>query len=322
MTDPLIYGRDILRDIISELQKVAGSLDESFADAVSMLEVGVTAGRIVVTGIGKAGFIGMKISATFASIGLPSFFLHPAEAAHGDLGRLTSSDTVLVLTSSGETPEIVTLLPHLRRAGCKILTITSNDAATVSQHSDVTLCLGTLKEVGPLGLAPTTSTCAMLVLGDALAMTLLRRRGFTAEQFARLHPGGALGIRLSLVSEIMRQGEYHCVIAQDRSIREVITAISTTKGRPGAASIVSSDGKLVGIFTDGNLRRCLTQDADFLDRAVLEYMGRSPKCVRPSDLVQDALFTMQQHQIDQVIVIDDNNSPVGMVDIQDVFKVR
>lgn len=316
------YGRELLEGTAAELRRVAESLDGSFTQAVTLIGGLPAANRVVVAGIGKAGFIGMKLSATFASVGIPSFFLHPAEAAHGDLGRLAKNDIVLLLSNSGETPEILTLLPHVKRSGCSIIAITSQPGSTLAARSDVVLFLGEVREAGPLGLAPTTSTSLMLALGDALVMTVLRNRGFTSEQFAQLHPGGALGIRLSLVSEVMRRGEYHCIVPEQTVTSEVIKAITATKGRPGAASVVDSSGTLVGVFTDGNLRRCVTEGSEFLCRPVLHYMGRDPKRVAPQDLVQDALRIMQEFQIDQVVVVDTQNRPVGMVDIQDVFKVK
>lgn len=313
------YGKSILLEQAAALTTLAERLDGKFEQALELIQTIPAHGRVIVSGIGKAGFVANKVSATLASVGIPSFYLHPAEAVHGDLGRCTAADVIILLSNSGETQEISRLLPSFRRVGCKIISITARADSTLAKHSDVALLLGEVPEAGPLGLAPTTSTTLMMVLGDALAMTALHNRGFSKEQFAAYHPGGNLGVRLRLVSEIMRHAERHCIAPATASCRDVIHRISRTPGRPGAASIVDGSGKLVGIFTDGDLRRCLDRDTPFLDSPVSEFMGRHPRTVFLGQLAEEALALMTKFEIDQVVAIDEQGFPVGMVDIQDLF---
>jgi len=318
----IAYGRAILAHEAEAILSLSRSLDERFHHAVSMLLDLPPNGRVIVSGVGKAGFIAQKISATFASIGIPSFFLHPAEAIHGDLGRYSEGDIALVFSKSGETPEIVRVLPAIKRFGCPLISVTGNDRSSLGRHSDAVLALGELSESGPLGLAPTTSTTAMLAVGDALAMAVLDRRGISKEQFAALHPGGHLGHSLKLVSEVMRQGDSHCVVPETMLTREVLHRITITRGRPGASAIVGADGTLSGVYTDGDLRRCLDKRSNFLEAPISELMTRTPKVVKPGQLVEEALRVMTQFKIDQLIVVDDQQRPVGLVDIQDLVEVR
>jgi arabinose-5-phosphate isomerase len=314
-------GRAILRAEAEAILTLSDSLDESFRSAVQLILDMPREGRVIVSGMGKAGFIGMKISATLASTGLPSFFLHPAEAVHGDLGRYTKCDVALILSNSGETYEVLRVLPHVKRMGCSTIAITGSVDSSLGRHSDVTLSIGKIVEAGPLGVAPTTSTTLMLALGDALAMAVLKNRGLTHEEFAALHPAGNIGRLLMVVSDIMRRGDENCVAPTSATVRDVIHRITITKGRPGAAAIVDPDGTLVGVFTDGNLRRCLDERLDFLDKPVEHFMSKNPKSVRPEQLVQEALRVMTEHRIDQVIVVDAAGAPIGMIDIQDVSRL-
>lgn len=314
-------GRAILRAEAEAILKLGDSLDASFRSAVQLILDMPREGRVIVSGMGKAGFIGMKISATLASTGLPSFFLHPAEAVHGDLGRYTKCDVALILSNSGETYEVLRVLPHVKRMGCSTIAITGSAESSLGRHSDVTLEIGKITEAGPLGVAPTTSTTLMLALGDALAMAVLKHRGLTHEEFAALHPAGNIGRLLMLVSDIMRRGEENCVAKHSSTVREVVHQITITKGRPGAAAIINDKGALIGVFTDGNLRRCLDDKLDFLDQPVENFMSRTPKSVRPEQLVQEALRVMTEHRIDQVIVVDAADHPIGMIDIQDVSRL-
>lgn len=318
-SERLQSGREVLLQAQAALTEVAARLDDSFSVAVERILQISAAGRLVVSGVGKAGFVAQKISATFSSIGVPSFFVHPTEAMHGDLGRITAADLLLVLSNSGETPELTDFLPHIRKLGCTVISLTAATECTLARLSDVVIAFGKLKEAGPLGLAPTTSTTILLALGDALAMTVLKERPIARERFAGAHPGGALGRSLLLVSEVMRKGEAHCVVAQDASCAEVLHRITLTKGRPGAASIVDAAGVLVGIFTDGDLRRCLDKNKDFLRQPVSAVMGANPKTVQPDVLAEEALRVLRQHRIDQVVVVDEKHAPVGMVDIQDLL---
>lgn len=314
------YGKSIIREEVSALTALADRLDERFSAAVETILSLKPGARIVVSGMGKAGFVGMKISATLSSIGFPSFFLHPADAIHGDLGRFTKDDLALLLSNSGETGEIVRLLPVLKQFGARIISITRSPTSTLGTHSDTVIETGIFPEAGPLGLAPTTSTTVMLALGDALAMTLLKRRGFSREEFAVFHPGGDLGRSLMLVSEMMRSQESHCVVHESTVTKKALQAITETKGRPGACAVVGDSGALIGVFTDGNLRRCLEGDsADFLEQPIGSICSRNPITIRPEQLAQEACRIIQERQIDQLIVVNEDNIPVGLIDIQDLL---
>lgn len=316
------YGKAVLSHEADAVSALSQSLGESFELSVKLI-LGLTPqSHLVVSGMGKAGFVAMKISASFASTGIPSFFLHPAEAIHGDLGRCTKNDVSLILSNSGETPEVLRMLPNLKRIGCPIISITSDPNSTLAKHSDVTLNIGKVDEAGPLGLAPTTSTTVMLALGDALTMAVMNEREFTPEEYAFYHPGGALGRSLLLVKEVMRSGEEHCVVSDKTIGKEVLHQITLTKGRPGAASIVDQSGRLVGIFTDGDLRRCLEREPAFLNHPISEVMGRSPKTISPEKLAQEALRLMSEYKIDQLVVVDSSFKPIGMLDIQDLISIR
>ena len=314
-----LYGRSIIKEEIAALNQVADLLDDSFANAVETILSLPAGSRIVVSGMGKAGFVAQKISATLSSIGFPSFYLHPAEAVHGDLGRFTSNDLALLLSNSGETAELVRLLPTLKERGSHIVSITSSRGSTLGKHSDIVIEMGRFTEAGPLGLAPTTSTTVMMALGDALAMTMVNRRGFTKEEFAAFHPGGDLGRSLMLVSDIMRTGESCCVIHESVETKKALHLITETKGRPGAASIVNDAGTIVGVFTDGNLRRCLERDTEFLNKPIGALCSRTPITITPDKLAQEAARIIQERKIDQLMVVDERNVPIGLIDIQDLL---
>lgn len=315
----LEYARSVLK---AEAQAIVDlEIGEQFEKAVEII-LGISpANRLIVSGMGKASFIAMKISATFASTGIPSFFLHPAEAAHGDLGRYTKGDVALFVSNSGETAEMLFVIPHIKRIGCPIIAITGNPASTLASHSDIVLSIGKVVEAGPHGLAPTTSTTAMLALADALSMTVFSRQDYSKERFALYHPGGSLGASLLPVSEVMRRDDQNCVVPENLTAREVLHSITSTKGRPGAASIVDGSGVLVGVFTDGNLRRCLEKGSDFLDKPISEVMTRNPKTISGDKLAPEALLLLSQFKIDQIIVVDSAGHPIGMVDIQDLVDI-
>ena len=315
-------GRQVLENEAQALLGFSRSLDANFDRAVEIIAGLKAQGRVIIVGIGKTGFIGMKISASFASIGVPSFFLHPAEAVHGDLGRLSASDVVVLLSNSGETPEVLRIVPSLRKIGVHIIAVTGAAESFLGRRSDVVIACGKFEEAGLLGLAPTTSTTVMLAVGDALVMAVLAQRPISREEFALYHPGGALGRTLMLVSEIMRSGDEHCMVPEGMLVREVLNRITSTKGRPGAASIVDAQGRLAGVFTDGDLRRLLNDKTDFLDLPVSRFMTRTPKFVRPGALAEEALKVMSEHKIDQVIVLAEDKTPVGMVDIQDLVQAQ
>ena len=313
------FGRSIIKEQIAALGQVADLLDKSFAHAVETILELPAGSRIVVSGMGKAGFVAQKISATLSSIGFPSFFLHPAEAVHGDLGRFGANDLALLLSNSGETSELIRLLPTLKQRGSHIISITSTSTSTLGKHSDVVVEMGRFIEAGPLGLAPTTSTTVMMAIGDALAMTLVHRRGFTKEDFAAFHPGGDLGRSLMLVSDIMRTSDSCCVIHESVETKKALHLITETTGRPGAASIVNDAGEMVGVFTDGNLRRCLEHDVEFLNKPIGTLCSRTPITITPDKLAQEAARIIQERKIDQLMVVDSQNIPVGLIDIQDLL---
>ena len=318
--DLVDYARDVIRLEAEAIEQLSGRLNGAFAKAVAMV-LGCT-GRVVVTGMGKPGFIAQKISATFASTGTPSLFLHPAEALHGDLGRLVAGDVVLALSNSGETDEIVRLLPSLKRLGAPIIALTGGPKSALAGAADVVLEIGPVPEACPLGLAPTTSTVALLALGDALAMTVQHKRGFSPEQFASLHPGGSLGRQLLRVRDVMRTGEANPTVRMDTPLRDTAAVMTRTEGRPGAASVVDARGRLVGMFTDGDLRRMVQLGQTDFSAPVSTMMGKSPRTVSADDLASAAAELMRESQIDQVPVVDAKQRPIGLLDVQDLLAAR
>jgi arabinose-5-phosphate isomerase len=318
--DLVDYAREVIRAEAEAVAQLAGRLNGAFQRAAEM--VLACPGRVVVTGMGKPGFIAQKISATFASTGTPSLYLHPAEALHGDLGRLVPGDLVLALSNSGETDELVRLLPSLRRLGAPIIALTGGPKNSLADAADVVLEIGPVPEACPLGLAPTASTVALLAMGDALAMAVQHRRGFSPEQFASLHPGGALGRQLLRVRDVMRTGARNPTVRWDASLRETAAVMTRTEGRPGAASVLDAQGKLVGIFTDGDLRRLVQLGEMDFTRAVSSVMGKSPRTVSPDELAQTAAELMRTTEVDQLPVVDADRRPVGLLDVQDLLAAR
>jgi len=309
------------REVLAlESQSVAAAgrrLDATFCRAADCLYR--CRGNVIVTGIGKAGLVGQKISATLASTGTPSHWLHPAEAVHGDLGRIHSDDAVLVLSQSGETEEVVRLLPWLRDLGCPVVAITGEADSTLGRSATVALALGPMEEACPLGLAPTTSTTTMLAVGDALALVVSRMRGLTRDDFARFHPAGTLGRRLSRVDEHMRP-RHQCRIAEDHlSIREVFVSLRVPGRRTGAIMLVDSEGRLSGVFTDSDLARLFEgrRECDF-DRPIRQVMTSQPLTIRSGSLLVDAVAMMARRKISELPVVDAEGHPIGLVDITDV----
>lgn len=304
----------IERDAIGRLER---RLDSRFERAVDLL--GRCLGRVVVTGMGKPGIIGQKISATFSSLGIPSLWLHPAEAAHGDLGRVTGQDVVIALSHSGETDEILHLLPVLKKIGAKLISVTGNPVSRMGTQADVVLDTFVKTEASPWGLVPTASTTAMLALGDALAVALSEKRGFTPKDFAALHPGGSLGKRLTLrVEDLMRKGTANPVVKEPDLVKKVLLAI--TRARAGSAAVVNGRGKLTGIFTDGDLRRHVEEDPQILRRKVSTVMTRAPKTLPVGHLAVEALKIMRSCRIDEIPILDSKGQPAGLLDIQDLLK--
>lgn len=311
-------GRTVLAAEAAAISAV--KLDESFAEAVRCILD--CKGRVVVTGMGKPGFVAQKISATLASTGTPSLYVHPAEAAHGDLGRIAKDDVVIALSNSGETEEILRLLPALKKIGARIVAITRDRVNPLARGADLVLAIGNVEEACPMGLAPTASTAVLLAVGDALAMTVLGDRPFDREEYALFHPGGKLGRGLMKVGELMRQTEANPVVREDEPLAAAVAVMTETPGRPGAASVVDAAGKLVGIFTDGDLRRLVEHGLTDFAQPVSSAMGRNPRTVRPDALVVDAARVLRQARIDQVPVVDGEGRPVGLLDVQDLLAAK
>ena len=312
------YGQSVVAAEAAALGRLA--LDAHFATAVEW--VLACRGRVVVTGMGKPGFVAQKLSATLASTGTPSHYLHPADAAHGDLGRVTREDVVLALSNSGETEEILRLLPALKKIGARVVALTRDDASPLARGADLVLRIGAIEEACPMRLAPTASTAALLAVADALAMTVLKNRPFDLEEYALYHPGGKLGRGLMKVREVMRSGRENPLVRDTAPLKEAVAVMTETPGRPGACTVVDRDGKLVGVFTDGDLRRNVERERVDFDAPVSDFMSRNPRTVRPEALVVDAARVLRQARIDQVPVVDEAGRPVGLLDVQDLLAAR
>ena len=316
-TSSVRRAREVLKIEADAIRRLAPRIGASFERAVAL--VAGCRGRIVVTGMGKAGLIGQKISATLASTGSPSHWVHPAEATHGDLGRITKHDVILALSNSGETEELTRLLPVIKRIGSRLIALTGNPRSTLRKHSDATLDVSVAREACSLNLAPTSSTTAMLAMGDALAVVVAERKKFKERDFALLHPGGALGKRLFLrVRDLMRTREANPIVREGARVRDVLLAI--TKARAGCASVVDARGRLRGIFTDGDLRRHLDSTPNLTTRRVREVMTAHPKTISADRLAMEALRLLQEHKIDELVVVDGQRRPVGLLDVQDLLK--
>lgn len=319
LSQDVSFAREVIEAEVRALRGVAERLGPSFDQAVAMLLN--CAGRVVVTGVGKAGIVGQKVSATLASTGTPSHWVHPVEAVHGDLGRLAEGDVVLALSNSGET-EVVELLPAVKRIGASVIAITGNPASSLARYADIVLDIGPVEEACPLGLAPSASTTAMLALGDALALAVAQRRKFDKEQYALFHPGGELGRKLMKVEEVMRGPELCPRIIGDAIVADALARIDDIPGRAGAICITDAEGRLLGIFTDGDLRRRVRQDPAFLKGPITAVMTRNPKRIRVGRLAQEAAQVLKRHRIDELPVVDDQDRLCGIVDIQDLLAVR
>lgn len=318
--EQLRYAREIIKIEGQALLQLADRLDGELCRAVDALFR--CTGSVIVTGMGKAGLIGQKISATLASTGTRSHFLHPGEAFHGDLGRIHHSDAVVLLSQSGETEEVTRLLPSLSDFGVPIIAITGKRTSTLGRTADITLDLGPMKEVCSLGLAPSTSTTAMLAMGDALALVVSRMRGFRAEDFARFHPGGSLGRKLSTVDDHFRSIET-CRVASDAvSVRDVFSTCTVPGRRAGAIMLTGEDGRLTGIFTDSDLARLFeSRREDALDRPIREVMNRRPTTVPTGSMLSDAVEVLAERKISELPVVDDNGKPLGLIDITDIAEM-
>ncbi len=311
----LNIGRKVLDEESSAIQSTKEALNENFAKAVNLIFN--IKGKLIVTGMGKSGLVGQKIAATLASTGTPSFFLHPAEAIHGDLGMISKEDAVLAISNSGETPEILAIIPTIKRWGNPVIAITNNTNSKLAKESDIHLYLNVKREACRLNLAPTSTTTATMALGDAIAVALLEMRGFTSEDFAKFHPGGSLGKKLMKVGELMHIGNELPIVYPDTPLKEAVLVMSE-KGF-GAALVVNKNGDLVGILTDGDLRRFI-ESGGSIDKCLVEkVMTKNPKFITKDQLILEALELMERYNI-TVLPVVENKKPIGLIHLHDILK--
>lgn len=316
------YARSVITGEASAINSLIEIVDDSFACAAE--DMYSCKGSVIVTGMGKAGLIGNKISATLASTGTPSHFIHPAEALHGDLGRIRNDDIVLALSHSGENAEIIRLIDAIKRREIKLIAVTGSPDSTLATHSDIVLCIGDIEEVCPLGVAPSVSTTCMLALGDALAFTIMKARNFGAEDFARFHPGGAIGASLITVAQSMmfKKGEKLPLAISTDTVRDMFAKQAGLKRR-GAVMVVDELGKLAGIITDADLRRAMVEkNSDVFDTKMSEIMTADCKRVTGDTLAAEAMAIFHKFRIDDLPVVDADDKPVGMIDVQDVVALK
>jgi len=318
----LAQARKVFDIEVAALKAVRAQLDETFDVVVeSIIETLRRRGKIVVVGIGKSGNIGQKIAATFTSTGSTSVVLNSVDALHGDLGIINDGDLILALSYSGESEELLNLIPALKRFSVKIVSLTGATKSSLARYSDAVLNVKVAKEACPFNLAPTASTTAMLVMGDALAMAVLQARGFRKTDFAKYHPSGAIGRAMLLrVGDIMRTGSRNAVASQMVTVKEALLVM--TRARSGSLSVINGRGKLVGVFTDGDFRRRMAADDNLLTHSLKRVMTRRPVCIRESALAVEALKIFDERDIDDLIVVNARNEPVGLVDSQDLPKLK
>lgn len=310
-------GRVVIETEAAAITSLLGRIDDSFVDACKAMLL--CKGRVVVAGVGKSGHIASKIAATLASTGTPAFFMHPADAGHGDIGMIKQEDLVLAVSNSGETREVIEILPALKRLGVKLIAMTGNAATTLARHADIHIDVSVEKEACALGLAPTSSTTAALVMGDALAVALLEARGFTREDFARSHPAGQLGRKLLLhIRDIMHSGSDIPRVKLSATVSETILEI--TRKRMGMSAVMDADGKVAGIYTDGDLRRTLDTGLDIRTTPISAVMTRGGRYIRPQALAAEAAHMMQTYKIQGLLVINEDNQLVGVLNFQDLLK--
>jgi len=315
----LDLAREVLRIEADAVQTLAARLDENFLRALDVILC--CEGRVIVSGMGKSGHIARKIAATMSSTGTPAYFVHPGEASHGDLGMITSEDVIIALSYSGESQELMTIVPVIKRQGAKLVSMTGNPASSLAMAADVHLNAAVDKEACPMGLAPTASTTAALALGDALAVALLDAKGFGAEDFARSHPGGSLGRRLlTRVRDIMRSGERLPMVHEDALLGDAIMEISR-KG-VGMTAIVDAGQCVLGIYTDGDLRRTLAKKLDLNVTPVRSVMSANPRCIGPDALAAEAVQVMEQYNISQMLVVDEQHKLVGALNMHDLLHAK
>jgi arabinose-5-phosphate isomerase len=317
--DAVAIAREVLAIEAKAISDLIARLDDSFAHAVEIV-LGCT-GRVVVSGIGKSGHIARKIASTLASTGTPAFFVHPAEASHGDLGMITRHDVLIGLSNSGESGELLAIVPLLKRQGAKLIALTGNAESSLAKEADVHLYAGAEKEACPLNLAPTASTTAALALGDALAVALMHEKGFTQDEFARSHPGGALGRKLlTHVRDVMRTGENAPRIGRRATLMEAM--MEMTRGRMGMTAILDENERVVGIYTDGDLRRTLEKGVDLRQTIIGDVIGGAPRTIGPERLAAEAVEIMERNKVNQILVVDEDRRLLGALNTHDLFKAK
>jgi arabinose-5-phosphate isomerase len=317
------FARQVIETEAGAVRAMAGALDEDFQRACGLIVE--CPSSVLTTGIGKAGHIARKVSATFASTGTPSHFLSPTDAVHGDLGAVRRGDVILIFSSSGESDEILRLLSIVKKLDHPVIAITASRNSGLGRFADCVLKMGAVEEACPLGLAPSASTTAMLALGDALALSVMKMRKFTTDDFALFHPAGQLGRKLIKVGEAMtfKLGENLPVASERLTVGQVLHEVSQIKRRSGAVILVNESGRVSGIFTDGDLRRLVTDDdGTGLKRPIADVMKRDPKRIRSDELASDAMAVMRQFRIDELPVVDDDDKPIGLIDVQDLVILK
>mgnify|MGYP000446639546 CR=1 FL=1 len=317
--DAIAIAREVLEIEARAVHDLIGRLDAGFGSAVELILA--CRGRVIVSGIGKSGHVARKIASTMASTGTPAYFVHPAEASHGDLGMVTRDDAFIALSNSGESGELLAIVPLIKRSGAKLIAMTGNGQSTLAREADVHLYAGAEKEACPLNLAPTASTTAALALGDALAVALMEAKGFTRDEFAASHPGGSLGRRLlTHVRDVMRTGTEIPRVADGASLSAALLEMS--RGRMGMTAIVDTAGRVAGIFTDGDLRRTLERKLDFAATPIAGVMTRGPRTMSPDKLAVEAVQIMEERKVNQMLVVDAAGLLVGALNMHDLFRAR
>jgi arabinose-5-phosphate isomerase len=315
----LAMAREVLEIEAKAVADLIDRLDQGFTQAVEMIRG--CGGRVVVSGIGKSGHVARKIASTLASTGTPAFFVHSAEASHGDLGMVSRDDVFLALSNSGETEELLAIVPLIKRQGAKLIALTGNPASPLAREADVHLYAGAAKEACPLNLAPTASTTAALALGDALAVALMQARGFTRDEFAAAHPGGTLGRKLlTHVRDVMRSGKEAPRVAEGATLMEGIVVMS--RGGMGMTAVLDDAGRLVGIFTDGDLRRTLEKGTDVNSVPIAGVMTRNPRTIGPDKLAAEAVEIMERHKVNQLLVVGPDRKLLGALNMHDLFRAK
>ena len=316
--ETLERAREVIRKEAEAIAKLESKLNDTFVKAVKLLLN--CKGRVIVTGMGKSGIIGKKIASTFNSIGTPATFLHPVEGVHGDLGLVRKEDVVLAISKSGDTDELYQLFPIFKRFGVPIIALVGETSSPVAKEADIVIDIAVDGEAGPYDLVPTVSTTAALVMGDCLAMALLEKRNFSPEDFALLHPGGDLGRKLLKVKDLMHTGERVPIVSEDTGLKETILEMTTK--RFGATTVADSKGRLVGIFTDGDLRRLTESKKDFFDLKAKDVMTKNPKTIKPEELAAVALSKMESHKITCLIIADSRGRPHGLIHLHDLLEAK